>query len=207
MNKPLFAAGGLLLGGIVTGGAIFVASSGGEEEAVQVPESPSPSASLTPGGSPSPTSSSPTPIDTHAPTATPTVPEDWFTYSVPETGITLRYPPSWYALKDGGIYSWDPATWNRPSYPPESMAVSIIYGSSEFAEPRPAEAMDFSVAGYSGWQITYSKNPANDDGLTRVHEIALQTGASTLFVIASFSQTNPDERTFSQIVNSLRFAQ
>src|SRR5439155_17286916 len=92
MNKPLFAAGGLLLGGIVTGGAIFVASSGGEEEAVQVPESPSPSASLTPGGSPSPTSSSPTPIDTHAPTD-----EDWFTYSVPETGITLRYPPSWYA--------------------------------------------------------------------------------------------------------------
>src|SRR5439155_25141481 len=205
--KPLLAAGGLLLGGIVTGGAIFVASSGGEEEAVQVPESPSPSASLTPGGSPSPTSSSPTPIDTHAPTATPTVPEDWFTYSVPEAGLTLRYPPAWYALKDGGIHSWNPSGWTSPYIPPESVSIDVIYGPSENAEPRPTGAADFSIAAGSGWEITYPRNPAIDDGLTRVHQIAIEKGKFTLFIIASYSQANPDEGTFSQIVNSLQFAE
>jgi len=208
MNKPLLAAGALLLVGIGTAGAVYVASSGSEEEVVQ--QVLTATATTSASGSPSPTAStSPSPTISASPGPTPSaapVPEDWATYSVPEAGLSLRYPPAWYALNDGGIHSWNPATWNKPYIPPESVSIDVIYGSSDYAEPRPGEATDFSTGADAGWEITYMKNPTVEDGLTRVHQIALERGEFTLFIIASFSQTSPDEETFSQIVHSLRFA-
>ena len=184
--------------------SLAVISCGDAEEQL-APGTPSATPDASPSATPAP-SAAPTAFETPSPSAAP-VPGDWATYSRPDARLTLRYPSTWHSLKDGGIYSWDPATWDKPWWPPEGMKIDVIYGPSQFAEPRPAEATDFLLATFSGWEITYPKNPAIEDGLTRVHQVALKRGEFTLFIIASFSQANPDEETFSKIVNSLRFAE
>ena len=154
MNKPLLAAGALLLGGIVTGGAIFVASSGGEEEAVQIQESASPSASVTPGSlAPSPTrtpstsSPSSTPASSSAPTPSPpTIPDGWVLHSQQPSerspAFSFAYPSNWFPYStsndvpgDGlsvSVYSFNRVEWGQPSnYPPESMKVDINVANAE----------------------------------------------------------------------------
>ena len=154
MNKPLLAAGALLLGGIVTGGAIFVASSGGEEEAVQIQESASPSASVTPGSlAPSPTrtpstsSPSSTPASSSAPTPSPpTIPDGWVLHSQQPSerspAFSFAYPSNWFPYStsndvpgDGlsvSVYSFNRVEWGQPSnYPPESMKVDINVANAQ----------------------------------------------------------------------------
>ena len=230
MNKPLLAAGALLLGGIVTGGAIFVASSGGEEEAVQIQESASPSASVTPGSlAPSPTrtpstsSPSSTPASSSAPTPSPpTIPDGWVLHSQQPSerspAFSFAYPSNWFPYStsndvpgDGlsvSVYSFNRVEWGQPSnYPPESMKVDInVANAQRVGACGPSGGEPTSLGGFPARQVVTYYDPPHPSGVVRSITISGVHGPHCYIVLGAFAQTSPDEQTFHTIVDSFRVA-
>ena len=142
-----------------------------------------------------------------APSASPQpVPSGWSTFTGPDSAFTFRYPAEWHALPEGGLYSWDPATWDKPYFPPDGIRVDAIYAQLDQAEPRPPEATDFTMNSYKGWEVVYQYKPPTPTGVTQVHQVAIEAGQFRLSLIAYFAQTTPDENVFSQVLSSLSLA-
>jgi hypothetical protein len=169
MNKPLLAAGALLLVGIGSAGAGYVASSGGEEEVVQQVEtsSPSPQASATLEGTRTPT---PSPIATRLATRTPVplpsmlpidVPSDWAVFTDDRVSeIIFRYPPNWF--RDGlRITSFDPAAWKGATYPDGGVVIDVDrlpLDPPDQIFDRPPDAVDTTIWGVPGWEHTLRRS-------------------------------------------------
>jgi hypothetical protein len=83
-----------LLGAAGVAGAVIVASSGGEEEVVQQPQSVSPTVAITPNASPTPAVTTPAP--TPEVTSTPGGPRE---YTDAESGYSITYPAKWELSK------------------------------------------------------------------------------------------------------------
>jgi hypothetical protein len=93
--KPVWAAvGGLALLGTASGIGVLVASTGGEEEAVQQLGTAMPSAAATVTAAPTPSATaSPEPT---APGETPMpIPADWQRYDDPKGRFSIGIPPGW----------------------------------------------------------------------------------------------------------------
>ncbi len=121
MNKPFWALAGVaLLGTIGISGVVIVASSGGEEEAVQQVETATATASQAASGTPVPSpsrASSSTPVST---------PGETLTYNDSTYGYSFDYPRTWHLTppKDTSavlyLYSYDVA-----SVPPEEAGMPV----------------------------------------------------------------------------------
>jgi len=212
MNKPLLAAGALLLGGIVTGGAIFVASSGGEEEAVQVQESRSPSVGATPGGSPSPSSSvsaTPTPGLPLPSLPPPDVPAAWETFMTNEAPkVRLRYPNGWLrGPGEGRISSFDPSTVKGSQYPPNGVVIDV--DRTPLDQPglpaRPPEAVDTVLGGVPAWEVVQTDLQESEYG--KRHVVVVERNGYRYGLFAALVEASADEATFVLILSSFRFIQ
>jgi hypothetical protein len=111
VNKPLWSLAGVaLLASAGVGGAVIVASSGGEEEVtVQGTTTATPTEAATVSATPSAATKSPEPSPTSEAFPGPAV-----TYTNPVYGYSFDYPGNWFIHTDPGGYtiitSYDPAT-------------------------------------------------------------------------------------------------
>ena len=221
MNKPLWAAGGvLLLSAIGTGGGILMASSGGEEEVLQQVATPTTSPSTSPQLSAAPTSSpEPSPKSTPtttAPTPTPVislppVPADWATFSsnrVPE--ITFRYPQTWFLSYESRITSFDPSTWKGGYFPPGGILLDfdrIPLEPSNGIFDRPPEATDVVFGGLPGWQALCTSPDPNCSGApwAKRRHFAVERNGYRYVLYGAFADKDADESVLLQVASTFRF--
>jgi len=216
LNKPFWALAGVaLLGTIGISGVVIVASSGGEEEAVQQVQTATAPA-------PSPThSASPAATETAAPTSTPSVPEDWPTYSDPAGLFTIRYPATWFqSAGQAQFSSYDLSTLTTTQRPREALVVEVAYSTAAgisncgvlSIDPKSGEgapdpgATQTSLGGVPAWQIVSTEGDAALEGdLTRAQTISVVYQGYCLVVAGYFTQQAPDVGTFVQVASSFQF--
>lgn len=143
------------------------------------------------------------------------LPEEWATYVDPGGRFSLRYPPSWHTLTGGGIYSWDPATWDKPWFPPDSVKLDVSVASvgglsacGPISLPDGTPAADSAVAtlgGVSARRIVYAYDPSQSGGVTLAQEIAAVHDGYCFNVAAIFAQEHPDVITVEQMLGSFTF--
>jgi hypothetical protein len=186
------------------------------------PSEETPVATEPPGGAGGGGDGTVVPVTTPFPTPPP-VAADWVTHSQPASerspAFDFSYPASW--VMQGGettgpgvgvsitLWSWDPNTWSRPYFPPNSIKVGLSAAPEDilsYCEPRGAAPA--TVAGIEGWQIVYSyDDPSKSNGVTRAHEVGVLHNGYCFVIGGNFAQENPDETTFLQIANSFRFSE
>jgi len=208
MNKPLLGVGAFLLAGIGTAGAVYVASSGGEEEIVQQMETATPSGSAFP----SPTGTSPptsgTPSATPAPSATPSVPEGWIQHSQPASKesppFRFVYPPD-LSLQPADLSSefsgltivlttWD---WRTPpggpAFPAGTMKIDIgVSRTAGLSGCGPEGGTETSLAGGAARESIEIYNPPRD-GVSKTLLIAGLHGDFCFVVNGVFTQEGQED--------------
>ncbi len=227
---PLIA---LALAGGSAGAYFWLTSEGSVEEATvaqptaaptaQTPtaepaqETPAPAPTQPPGGAGGGSEGTVVPV-TPLPSPSP-VPDDWATYTDPEGRLALRYPSTWF--REGGIIkSWDPGTWDKPWFPPNSTKVDAGYSSVAAADtcggrqivdlqtgetvPRPGDT-PATLGGVNGWQGITLFDPSTSNGVTRAHAISVIHQGYCFLITAYFTEGSADEATFSQIADSFTF--
>jgi len=211
----------LLLPLVILAATVLAACTAAKEDATPTPSAGSPTA--TPG---TPTPTEPpggaggggfegtiVPITTPFPTPPP-VPADWASYTDPEGRFTFRIPGDWFVSQGGAVISWDPATWSKPYFPPNSTKVDVVVlplnGGITGCEPTGGTPA--SLGGIEGWQVVQQNDPTadtpsipEDSKIRRSHAVAADYKGSRYCLSALFTQDVPDEVTFSQIVDSFGF--
>jgi hypothetical protein len=226
VNKRFFRSPSFVVAVCVAALVSLAACGGTNEEPPPATDAPPPSPGAAPAQVTPTPSVNPTPIGTavpqlgleddlgpadimpppSSPPAQP-IPADWATLTGPAGAFTLRYPNEWHHLPDGGIYSWDIDGWANPWFPPGGTKLEVYYGKALGAEPRPQGATDVMLAGEQGWEIVYRWDPPRPDThVSQVHEAAVEREGFRLSVVAFFTQANPDEELFLQILSTLTFA-
>jgi hypothetical protein len=229
MIKPLWAGvAGVALVGTFGAVAAVVAGTGGEEEvspAVQATAtsavSATPSPSRSPASTPPPTSSPPatpalTPIGSAQPS--PSVPDDWSTYSDPEGRFTVRYPPAWFQHDGAQFTNINPEKAGH-SLPPETVEIEVtsqpVAQSSQCgaqsldpqtgaASPQPG-ATARTLGGVDGWQITRLPGDPNLNDGTRIDGISVIYKGTCFIVAGYYTQQVPDPEPFRQIASTFSF--
>ena len=204
----------------------WLAASCGDSEELQ--PSPTATATVIPSSTPAPTAAvteiPPTPSPAQTPggggggdlgpgtvvpppnISPPPIPENWRVFEGSKLiTYSFRYPDTWYLNGTHRVSSWDPAAWTGPRYPPGGVLVEVQIARPEFAEPRPTEATDTTLAGLPAWEVVRSYDSAASGGITRLHSVTASHAGYVFSLIAYFAQDQPDETTFSQILNSVVF--
>jgi hypothetical protein len=218
--KPIVAAPivALALAGAGTG-AYFLATSGGEEEAVIAQPTPTPSAEATADATPEPTV-------TLTPEPSPDATANWKTYVDPGGLFTVRYPPTWFqSAGQAQFSSYDLSSLTSVSRPPESATVEVSYrdaagsdtcGGTLSVDPKGGQdlgplpgATPTILADVPAWQLVREKgDPAiAEEDLTRIHRVSVIYKGYCALITAYYTQGNPDVSTFEEIVSTFRFTQ
>jgi len=214
--RPLLVAAGVALLGITGVAGLLIASSGGEEEAaVQTQPSASGSQTATPKALPSPTLS-PTASPLLTPSPSGAAPA-WRSYSDPDGRFTLSFPAGWF-LEDGAtskvrppgqltstFSSFQPGTVSE--FPASALKVDLYaYSPVPGNDCRiiPDGATAGTLGGASGFQKTTT---APSEGSGRNTVIAAYRSGYCYSLTAYFGRDNNDDSTFTQLVESFRFAQ
>ncbi|HET9476985.1 MAG TPA: hypothetical protein VFP63_05820 [Dehalococcoidia bacterium] len=176
---------------------VLVLACGDAEEEI-APDTPSPTSDASTSATPAPT--------TTAPTSTPSLPEDWATYSNSSAGFTFRYPSAWFAVAEGGVYSWDVSSTQTVRRPPDGITVQVLSGPIDQAEQRPSDATDTNLAGLAAWEYARTEGPDLSGDIARVHVIATDLNGTRFFLVGAFGPANIDESTFAMIASSFEFA-
>ena len=184
MVKPLWALAGVaLLGTAGVAGALVVASSGGEEEVVQLGTTGTATSGLTPTPSQPPPPTTVPVTASPAPTPVPSadsIPADWQTYTDPDLGFSIRYPPD-LVFKDLTSPSGTGRVLDFRASKDAARAVSIeIYSNPEGIAPRdwalaetacvPESIEATTVAGIAAISCTEQAGERPHPSVVLVHE-------------------------------------
>ena len=175
--------------------AVACADDGGE-----IPQTGTPAESSSSGGTPTVT-----PVLTSAvPTTSPVNTESWVTYDGYFGDATFQYPASWKHVPGGGIYSWDPDAAADVYIPvdgiklePSALPVGEV--------TRPASATDYTFGENAGWELIEEFEPEFGPGYA--HTVAVDYGGLLYTITAYFGPDVEGEVLFSQILETLRFAE
>jgi hypothetical protein len=210
LNRPLLLGGALILAGLGTAGALYVAPLGGEEEAApEVQETAS---------------------------ATPSEPEGWLRFSHPGTAeappFSFAYPGEWYVKEPEEfwfepvsgeppgmavrveVFSWDPGSLTpspnplpnqspRPPIPDDSMRLSVFVGPfAPWTHCGPDDAgVSEELGGFPARRLESLTAPSKTWDAIVVYAI---TPDDCYALDARFSREGPYEAIFNQIVESFR---
>jgi hypothetical protein len=152
---------------------------------------------------------------TEAPTARPTAPADWPTYTEPEGRFSLRYPSDWYRSEGGGFYSYDVNSDTGPSgqIRPNEVKVeanvfetsgrtvcgSLKVDTSGEVDSIEAQATKTTLGGQPAREIVRG-DP--DPPTTLIRGISLVHEGNCILLIAYYTEETPDELPFAQIADS-----
>ena len=137
--------------------------------------------------------------------STSPVPENWATFANQKiVPFTFRYPSDWHVGPGvATISSWDPATWDKPYYPPNGIMLQFDVIPLDQASARPPEATDITLGSLAGWEIVRTRD--SDVAWTRSHVVTAELNGYRMQLVGAFAKKDADETTFLQIVNTFRF--
>ena len=140
---------------------------------------------------PSASASSTTPTGSPGPTAA------WKIFYKPDQfgQARLRYPGDWYGESQGGIYSSNPSDWPSVCRPKGSMGIQASVLPID-ESPRAKEATDFTLMGYSGWQLIEENT---EDCRGRAHTVTIEN-AGLAYIIIFISDSAAEESIFQEIL-------
>ena len=197
-----------VLAGVASALFLFAACGGDEEEFAATSTTPTtaPTAAPTDGTAPTPT-------------AAPSVPADWLTFTSPDGLFTLRYPPSWFleipptpppspqalGWGVGYLFSFDRSD-GGPKFPDNGAKVDLevsIPAPGYDCRVQPSDALVATLGGVEGWRVDRALSDVPGSSVTAVRAYA----QGYCFKISGYFGPNyNDQGTFDDIVGSWVFA-